>query len=108
MKKLNESTIANELSEGSAFFPKDASKHVDNSPDKSTSKQVDNVPEQNLNVSFELKREQTTSKIRFTTYLRPDTIKRIKVKALMEDKDIYDVSQQIFDNYFTAQENEIL
>lgn len=41
---------------------------------------------------------------KWTTHLRADTIKAIKLQAVQEDKKDYEVAQEIFDQYYKLKE----
>ncbi len=42
---------------------------------------------------------------RYTTYLRPDTIKAIKREAFDSERNVYDIVQDALDAYFAAKES---
>ncbi len=66
----------------------------------STSPHVDTPtsPQENKSTSGQAKR--------YTTYLRPETIKAIKREAFITERNVYDVVQTALDAYFAAKEGE--
>jgi hypothetical protein len=81
-KKLDTDQLASELSESAFFQP--------TQPDKTASIQVDKT----TNPQIE----------KYTTHLRPETIKAIKLYAVQHDMKDYEVAQMAFDRLLQESE----
>lgn len=98
----------NELRGESAFFPRENKKetkkqsmNVGNKvPKKQSTKETNREGTNITTFEMRLNREEVIGKKRYATYLRPDTIKRIKIEALQEDKDEYEIVQRILDKHY--------
>lgn len=109
--KLDAARMQTELSQSAFFRPSNESsnQHVN----MSTSKQNDKPTSQHTAIptsqQVHKSTEQQVGKLtvaqmeRFTTYLRPGTIKAVKLLALETDQDVYEVVQEAVDTHLRKQ-----